>query len=77
MRMANEAMECVPYPIPTVDEILQGFDSIKFLKLDRKWGYHQIELDIKTCENTTIATDAGLYRSKALLFRVNFTTEQY
>jgi len=66
--MANEAMECVPYPIPTVDEILQGFDSIKFLKLDRKWGYHQIELDIEFREITIFATHAGLYRYKRLLF---------
>ena len=41
MRRANEAIEHVRHPIPTVDEILQGLNgSTKFSKLDLKWGYH-------------------------------------
>ena len=78
MRRANEAIERVRHPIPTVDEILQGMNGSKvFSKLDLKWGYHQIELEENSREITTFATHAGLYRYKRLLFGVNTATEQY
>ena len=78
MRRANEAIERVRHPIPTVDEILQGMNGSKvFSKLDLKWGYHQIPLEENSREITTFATHAGLFRYKRLLFGVNTATEQY
>ena len=78
MRRANEAIEHVRHPIPTVDEILQGMNGSKiFSKLDLKWGYHQMPLEESSREITTFATHAGLFRYKRLLFGVNTATEQY
>lgn len=78
MRRANEAIERVRFPIPTVDEILQELNGSKvFSKLDLKWGYHQIELDEKSRDITTFSVHNGLYRYKRLFFGVNSATEQY
>jgi len=78
MRRANEAIQRVRHPIPTVDEILQSMNgSTVFSKLDLKLGYHQVELDPGSRDITTFATSAGLYRYKRLFFGVNSATEQY
>ena len=78
MRRANEAIQRVRHPIPTVDELLQSMNgSTVFSKLDLKWGYHQIELDPESRDITTFVTSAGLFRYKRLFFGVNSATEQY
>ena len=78
MRRANEAIERVRYPIPTVDEVLQSLNgSTVFSKLDLKYGYHQIELEPESRDITTFVVHTGLYRYKRLLFGVNSATEQY
>ena len=78
MRRANEAIQRVRHPIPTVDELLQSMNgSTVFSKLDLKWGYHQIELDPGSRDITTFATSSGLFRYKRLFFGVNSATEQY
>ncbi|KAJ8358330.1 hypothetical protein AAFF_G00014530 [Aldrovandia affinis] len=66
------------YPIPTVDELLQGMNgSVVFSKLDLKWGYHQLELTPESREITTFAIHNGVYRYKRLLFGVSSASEQY
>lgn len=78
MRRANEAIVRVCFPIPTVDELLQGMNgSTIFSKLDLKWGYHQLELTPESREITTFAVHNGVYRYKRLLFGVSSTSEQY
>lgn len=78
MRRANEAIVRERFPIPTVDEVLQGMNgSTIFSKLDLKWGYHQLELTPDSREITTFAVHNGLYRYKRLLFGVSSASEQY
>lgn len=78
MRKANEAIVRERYPIPTVDEILQGLNgSAIFSKLDLKWGYHQLELTPESREITTFAVHNGVYRYKRLIFGVSSASEQY
>uniref|UniRef100_A0A669BA80 Gypsy retrotransposon integrase-like protein 1 n=1 Tax=Oreochromis niloticus TaxID=8128 RepID=A0A669BA80_ORENI len=78
MRKANEAIIRERYPIPTVDEILQGLNgSAIFTKLDLKWGYHQLELTPESREITTFAVHNGVYRYKRLIFGVSSASEQY
>ncbi|KAL1021685.1 hypothetical protein UPYG_G00016520 [Umbra pygmaea] len=78
MRRANEAIVRERYPIPTVDEILQGINgSAIFSKLDLKWGYHQLELTPESREITTFAVHNGVYRYKRLIFGVSSASEQY
>ncbi len=77
MRQANRAIVRERYPIPTVDEILQGINgSIIFSKLDLKWGYHQLELSPESREITTFAVHNGVYRYKRLIFGVSSASEQ-
>ncbi|KAJ8411636.1 hypothetical protein AAFF_G00164440 [Aldrovandia affinis] len=78
MRRANQAIERERYPIPTVDEILQGMNgSTVFSKLDLKWGYHQLELSPESWGITTFAVHNGVYRYKRLIFGVSSASEQY
>lgn len=78
MRRANEAIVRERFPIPTVDEILQGMNgSTIFSKLDLKWGYHQLELIPESRDITTFAVHNGVYRYKRLLFGVSSASEQY
>ena len=78
MRRANEAIIREHHPIPTVDEVLQGLNgSTIFSELDLNMGYHQLELEPKSREITTIATHSGLYRYKRLLFGVNSASEVF
>ncbi len=54
MRQANAAIIRERFPIPTVDELLQGMNgSAIFSKLDLKWGYHQLELTPESIDITT------------------------
>lgn len=78
MRMANKAIIRGRYPIPTVDELLQGMNgSVMFSKLDLKWGYHQLELTAESRAITTFAVHSGIYRYKRLIFGVSSASEQY
>lgn len=72
MRWANEATVRECFPIPTVDELLQGTNgSTIFSKLDLNWGSHQLELTPESLDITTFAMHIGVYRCKKLLFGVS------
>lgn len=78
MRRANKAIIRGRYPIPTVDELLQGTKgSVIFTKLDLKWGYHQLELTPESRDFTTFAVHTGTYRYKRLIFGVSSVSKQY
>lgn len=78
MRRANAAIIRERYPIPTVDELLQGMNgSVTFSKLDLKWGYHQLELTPKSRGIATFAVHTGSFRYKRLIFGVSSASEQY
>lgn len=78
MRKANEAIVRERYPIPTVDEILQGLNgSAIFSKQNLKWGCHQLELTPESREITAFAVHNGVYRYKRLIFGVLSASEQY
>ena len=78
MRPANEAIVRERFPIPKVDELLQGMNGlIVFSKLDLKWGYHQLELTFDSRDITTFAVHNGVYRYKRLLFGVSSASAQY
>ena len=69
MRRANEAIIRERFPIPTLDEVVQGMHGAKmFSKLDLKGGYHQLELEEHSREIITSSTHKGLCRYKRLIF---------
>ena len=76
MRKANQTIKRVRYLIPTVDEISQGLNGVKFFsKLDLAQAYHQLELSEKNRFITTFSTHIGLYRYKRLNFGTNAAAE--
>jgi hypothetical protein len=78
MRQANAAIACERHPIPTVDESLYNINGSEiFSKLDRRSGYHQIELEESSREITTFITHKGLYRYKRLMFGISSAPEKY
>ena len=52
MRRANEAVMRERHYIPTVEVLCDMNGSKVFSKLDMKWGFHQIELDVDSREIT-------------------------
>jgi hypothetical protein len=52
-------------------------ESRVFSKLDLKWGFHQLELSVVSCDITTFVTHNGLYRYKRLMFGVSSAPELY
>ncbi len=78
MRLANEAMTRIRYPIPTVDDIsfkLNG--ATHFSRLDRSQAYHQLELDEASRYITTFSTHLGLFRYKRLNYGTHASAELF
>ncbi len=76
MRAANEAIERVRHPIPTVEEISYELNGAKyFSKIDLAQAYHQLELDENSRYITTFTTHLGLYRYKRLNYGTNAAAE--
>ena len=78
MRKANMAIIRERHYVPTIEEVLSDLQgSTIFSKCDLKWGFHQIELDEKSRDITTLITHRGLYRYKRLLFGITSAPEKY
>ena len=76
MRLANEAIERIRHPIPTVDDISFALNGAKFfLKLDLSQAYHQLQLDESSRYITTFSTHIGLFRYKRLNYGTNAAAE--
>ena len=72
MRKANAAIIRERIPIPTVDEMLEQFNSSAvFSKLNLRPGFHLIELD----EDSRVARHDGSFGYKS--FEVNIAPEKY
>ena len=78
MRRANEAIIRERFPIPTLDQVVQGMHGAKvYSKLDLKEGYHQLELEEHSREITTFSTHKGLFQYKRLIFGMNTAFEVF
>ena len=76
MRQANEAIQRIWHPIPTVDDV--NFELKRatcFSKLDLSHAYHQLELDEASRYITTFCTHDGLFRYKRLNYETNAAAE--
>ena len=73
MRCANEAVIRERHPIPTLEETLAALnEAVVFLKLDLRWGYHQVELHPESRALTTSSTHKGLKHYKHLPYYMKF-----
>ena len=78
MRCTNQAIVRESQPIPTIEEVLQGLnDSTVFIRVDLKWGFHQILLAEESRHVKTFVTHCGLYRYTRLKFGVTSTPEKH
>ena len=78
MRQANVAVKREPFPIATIDEVLQDLNQSKFFsKLDLTTAYHQIELSPESRDITRFGTHKGLYWYKRLMFGISCAPEMY
>ena len=76
MRMANQAIHRVQYPIPTVNDISFDLNGAKyFSKLDLAQAYHQLPLSETSRYITTFSTHIGLFRYKRLAYGINASAE--
>ena len=76
MRMANQAIHRVRYPIPTVNDISFDLNGAKyFSKLDLAQAYHQLPLSETSRYITTFSTNIGLFRYKRLAYGINASAE--
>ena len=76
MREANEAVQRVKHPMPTVDELITDLNGATvFSTLDLASGYHQLELHPESRHITTFTTHVGLRRYKRLMFGINVASE--
>lgn len=76
MRQANEAIQRVRHPIPTVNDVSFALNGAKyFSKLDLSQAYHQLPLDEKSRYITTFSSHVGLYRYKRLNYGTNAAAE--
>ena len=76
MRLANEAIQRIPHPIPTVDDVQFELNGAKFVsKSDLSQAYHQLELDEASRSSTTFSAHLGLYRYKRLNYGTNAAAE--
>ena len=76
MRVANEAIQCVRHPIPTVDDVSFELNGAKyFTKLDLSQACHQLELDENSQKIATFSTHVGLYCYKHLNYGTNASAE--
>ena len=72
------AVKREPFPIPTIDEVLQDLNQSKFFsKLDLTTAYHQIELSPESRDITRFGTHKGLYWYKRLMFGISCAPEMY
>ncbi|CAB3999011.1 Retrovirus-related Pol poly [Paramuricea clavata] len=76
MRAANNGIERVRHPIPTVKDVSLELNDAKFFtKLDLTQAYHQLELSPSSRHITTFATHNGIYRFKRLNYGTNSAAE--
>lgn len=66
------------YPIPRIDEILDGLgNAIYFSTLDMQSGFHQIKLSKSSRKCTAFSTELGHFQFKRLPFGINICPNSF
>lgn len=77
-RLVNKKLIADKYPLPRIDEILDGLGRAKvFSVLDLFSGFHQIPLDEDSRDITSFSTSDGSYRWKVLPFGLNVSPNSF
>lgn len=77
-RQLNRILIADKFPLPRIDEILDGLGTAKHLSiLDLYSGFHQIKLDTNSREYTAFTTDLGTFQWKVLPFGLNVAPNSF
>ena len=77
-RKVNKKLVADRYPLPRIDEILDGLGRAKyFSKIDLFNGFYQIALDESSRDITSFSTNDGSYRWKVLPFGLNVSPNSF
>lgn len=77
-RLLNKKLIPDKFPLPRIDEILDGMGRAKFFSvMDLQSGYHQIPLEEKSRHVTAFSTDTGFYQWKVLPFGINVAPSSF
>lgn len=77
-RLVNKKLIADKYPLPRIDEILDGLGRAKFFSvLDLFSGFHQIPLEEESRDITSFSTAEGSYRWKVLPFGLNVSPNSF
>lgn len=77
-RLLNEKILPDRYPIPRIDEVLEGLgDAQYFSTLDMQAGFHQIPLKKSSRKYTAFSTWYGHYQFKRLPFGINICPNSF
>ena len=78
MKAANRAIKRVNYQMPTIENIIQKTQGMKFFnKVDLMWAFQQIELDPACRYISRFRTPDGNYQYTRLFFGVNTASEVF
>lgn len=77
-RQLNKKLVQDRFPMPRIDEILDGLGKAKFFSiLDLQSGYHQIPLEPNSRKITSFSTDRGYFQWKVLPFGINVAPSSF
>lgn len=77
-RLVNKKLIADKYPLPRIDEILDGLGRAKFFSvLDLFSGFHQIPLEESSRDITSFSTPEGSFRWKVLPFGLNVSPNSF
>lgn len=77
-RQLNRKLIADKYPLPRIDEILDGLGNAKYFSiLDLYSGFHQIKLEGSSREYTAFTTDQGTFQWKVLPFGLNIAPNSF
>lgn len=77
-RLLNRQLIPDKFPLPRIDEILDGLGRAKFFTcLDLQAGYHQIPLDNQSRPMTAFSTERGFFQWNVLPFGLNIAPASF
>lgn len=77
-RKVNQKLIADKYPLPRIDEILDGLGTAKYFSvIDLVSGFHQIPISKESRDITSFSVPSGSYRWKVLPFGLNVSPNSF
>lgn len=66
----NQAYPRDCFPLPRIDQLVDAIASFDYCSLDAYFGYHQILMDLKDEDKTSLITNKGAFYYKIISFGI-------